>query len=214
MINRGVFEAARVVSNALFGKCITDRSYVANRLYALASDINHVFHPGHRRWRRFMEETPFAPWWVPEAVAWLEKNIKPGMRAFEWGAGRSTVWISRHGVDITCAETDPHWARFVKNNSPAAHVILTKEKGAKYASLIDKGAPYDLIVVDGYYRDYCLPKAMQSVSPGGIIVVDNADDAIVNSIIRNWKGALAASFDNGVDRTNFYCFRHRRRKQL
>jgi hypothetical protein len=198
------FNAARVVSNRLFGLAITDRSPLAHGLYKMAQALNHVFHPGHRRWRRFMAENPMCPWWVPEAVLWLEKNIRPGMRAFEWGAGRSTVWFANHGIEITCVETHHKWASFVTDLAPAAHVILTDAKDSAYASFIDHGAPYDLIEVDGYYRAHCFPKALASIKPGGIIIVDNADDAYNAPIVEPWAHRLLASFDNGLDRTNFY----------
>lgn len=204
MINRAVFEAARITSNALFGPGLTLRSPLANKLYASVAWLNRRIHPAYRRWNRFMAANPCAPWWVPEAVPWLEQNIRPGMKAFEWGSGRSTVWLAEHGIRVTSVELDPKWHDWVRERAPAAEVILTTWSHEKYAELIEAGAPYDLTIVDGFYRRWCLPRAMQATKPGGIIVVDNADDAIVRSIVKHWRGRLLASFDNGVDRTNFY----------
>ena len=126
------------------------------------------------------------------------------MRAFEWGAGRSTVWLANHGVQVTAVETRQEWAKFVRDNAPSAHVIICDYNHEDYPDFIDAGAPYDLISVDGYHREKCLPKALLSIAPGGIIAVDNADDAVVLSVIKGWDGILEASFDNGVDRTSFY----------
>lgn len=44
---------------------------------------------------------PDHPWLSPGAIAWLEQNLRPHMRGFEWGSGRSTLWLARRLTSLT-----------------------------------------------------------------------------------------------------------------
>jgi hypothetical protein len=52
---------------------------------------------------------PDAPWLTIEAVAFLEHRLACDGVGFEWGSGRSTVWLARRVRRLTSIEHDPTW---------------------------------------------------------------------------------------------------------
>jgi predicted O-methyltransferase YrrM len=212
MLSRAVFNAARVVSNALFGRDLYNRSLVMRTAYDAVQAMHVRVHPGHRKWRQFRKKNPLKPWFVPEAVAFLETLIKPGMTAFEWGAGGSTIWLALQGVSVTSIEKDPKWRDWVNNAAAerrVRHLVdvrITEACNDDYAQLIRGSGNgfFDLIIVDGAYRAECVLAIQSSGIRAGLIVVDNADRADIAPLLKPWRDRLIATFDSGVDRTSIY----------
>ncbi len=52
---------------------------------------------------------PDYPWLAYGAIAWLKENLQPHMIGFEWGSGRSTVFIAQRVAKLYSIEHDPEW---------------------------------------------------------------------------------------------------------
>lgn len=138
---------------------------------------------------------PDHPWLAPDAIAWLEKNLRPDMRGWEWGSGRSTLWFARRLQHLTSIESDAAWfaqvTRMVREagltNTDLRHLPLDHAEADTYrneyaplprnpaAILADPDASLDFIVVDGWYRPVCARAALSKLKPGGILLIDNTD---------------------------------------
>ncbi|MCC7426704.1 MAG: class I SAM-dependent methyltransferase [Alphaproteobacteria bacterium] len=192
-----LFDLARRLSNALFGPELMHRSALVRGLWSVARAVWTRLSPAHRAQARFERANPAAPWLVPAAIPVIEAALRPGMRAFEWGAGRSTLWFARQGLVVTAVEGRPAWAAEVRRRlaeadraTPglAARVTLIEvpvlrdhdvpaETVRAYAEAVRPfGAEaFDLVLVDGHFRAACLAEALAALRPGGLLVVDNAD---------------------------------------
>lgn len=135
------------------------------------------------------------PWWTFAAIDEVEAFLRarPGARAFEWGSGASTVWLSRRCADVVSIEHDGDWyarmlpalpdhvtVRHVAATPSESPVVPSRKPGfdgldfASYVAAIDAAdGSFDLIVIDGRAREACLPRALDRLAPGGIIVFDN-----------------------------------------
>lgn len=139
------------------------------------------------------------PWWTFEAsdrvAAFLDG--RPGARVFEWGSGASTVWLSRRAGTVTSVEHDAAWAQIVEPVLPhnaEVHVVepvaasgapgqeLSEKAGfegldfADYVAAVDETSGlFDLVVVDGRARNACFHRAINRLSPDGVLVFDNVD---------------------------------------
>lgn len=151
------------------------------------------------------------PWWTYDAIeaveTWLAERPEP-VRAFEWGSGASTLWLSRRVGSITTVE---HHRGFAEHIAPtlAQHANITSlvvepvtaehprvpsaKEGhagldfADYVAAIDgAGGPFDLVVVDGRAREACLVAALPHLAPGGIVVFDNTRR-------KRYRAAIAAA---------------------
>jgi hypothetical protein len=116
------------------------------------------------------------PWYTFAAIAYLDQLDFEGRRVFEYGSGNSTIWWLSKGAEVTSVENDPAWyerlARSVEG--PSMHYRLEPER-ASYVGAILEGGPFDVVVVDGFWRGYCVDAALGQLAPGGMIIIDNCD---------------------------------------
>jgi predicted O-methyltransferase YrrM len=149
------------------------------------------------------------PWWNPDAIRYAGRLIRTGSRAFEWGSGSSTVWLTRRGVQVTAIESEPEWADRVKQSCPTADIrtIPGEDVGTmrsepalrdhgehyfdKYVTAIDEfsDATFDLIIIDGICRRECAERAVAKVKRGGIVVLDDTQwPEIMNPCFEPFSG--------------------------
>lgn len=127
------------------------------------------------------EKECFFPWFVPDSVTELEDNLlKPNMIAFEWGSGKSTIWLARRVEYVVTVDHDKEWYdqvwRWVQEeelkNVNLAFIGLNEE----YENFILKFEhDFNIILIDGRRRVNCITKAIDKLKPGGILVVDNSE---------------------------------------
>ena len=139
------------------------------------------------------------PWFVHEAILYLESIIEPGMVAFEWGSGSSTLWLA---VDlqvtmVVSIEHDQEW--YAKTRNELAPFIVPHcitylaALGGDYEARILRfpDAYFDLVIVDGRNRAACIANAAAKVKPGGLLVLDNSEreqyQAAVAAHLGGWE---------------------------
>jgi len=127
---------------------------------------------------------PDWPWLTPTAVRLLGLWLRPSDDVFEWGAGRSTIWIARRVHSIVSVESNIEWftrLRSIAEQESLRNVDLKffsptadpDEVRAYVSFLAEVGGPFDLIIVDDLYRDHCALSAIEHLKPGGLLLVDN-----------------------------------------
>jgi 16S rRNA G966 N2-methylase RsmD len=117
------------------------------------------------------------PWLAFPAVEYLEPFIS-GKRIFEFGSGMSTLWFARTCRQVISAESDSKWYEIIRHRSremPNVQVIHAASKQDYLGSLSAAGGKFDLILIDGLYRDECLDRVMPHLQPGSLLVVDDTD---------------------------------------
>jgi hypothetical protein len=129
---------------------------------------------------------PDWPWLTPQAVRYLERWLAPTHSAFEWGAGRSTLWIAQRVRNIISVEHDPAWHGRVQSLARRQHLHNVYLKfcpntqalpdGITYSTaILDAAQEFDFVLVDGLYRDECALAALSRLKPQGVLVLDNAN---------------------------------------
>ncbi len=144
---------------------------------------------------RYEKRYPDHPWLAPGAIAWLEQNLRPDMHGFEWGSGRSTLWLARRLASLTSIESDASWFETVSHQVRVAgldhvqvrHLALEHPEAETYANeytvlpaYVRAGAALqdqslDFIVVDGWYRSVCARAALPKLKCGALLLIDNTD---------------------------------------
>lgn len=217
-MRRTLFQLARRLSNRLFGPELTHRSALARSLFGGLAAIARAFSTAHRRQRAFERANPDAPWLVPDSIPAIEALLAPSQRAFEWGAGRSTLWLARHGVQVISIEGRPAWHEEVRRRIVASGLgdrvelkLVEVERDydvpaatvERYAGAIDAvpDCSLDLILVDGHFRAPCVERALKKLKPGGHLVIDNADIADLAESVAKLAPWRIGLYDNGVWQT-------------
>lgn len=138
---------------------------------------------------------PHEPWLAQGAIRFLEQHLQPSFNGFEWGSGKSTVWLARRVAHLTSIEHDAKWHAEVGDqirqqgisNVDLRHIPLEHDYRdlfspyydplPAYVRAIDEfpAAHFDFVLVDGYYRQPCALRALPKLKPGGLMVIDNTD---------------------------------------
>jgi len=138
--------------------------YVVAKLKAVAYELRHPDHP----------------WITAHAVSWLDANVRPYHTAFEWGSGASTPWLARRVRRLVSVEHHKEWHDRVQVKLARAGVDNVDYRlvpESQYASAIDEfpDGHFDLILVDGLFRDATLERAIPKIAVGGWLILDNAN---------------------------------------
>jgi predicted O-methyltransferase YrrM len=144
--------------------------------YVLDRSCNILTNFAHPRW----------PWLTPKAIELLKQRLSPADTVFEWGAGRSTVWLARRTSRVTSIGHDPAWFERIQEQAGRqglTNVALTLVRDgdgppatSRYLNPIYQlDAAPDVILVDGLHRQHCALAAVTKIKAGGMLVIDNAN---------------------------------------
>jgi hypothetical protein len=117
------------------------------------------------------------PWLTYPAIAFLSERVHRDWRVLEFGAGMGTQWWAKRVGFHVALEHDPVWAERIAKTS-SAKVLQTSDLSAKryLAPAIGYGL-FDVVIVDGLFRNECLNAACELVSERGVILLDDAQRA-------------------------------------
>jgi hypothetical protein len=211
---RALFGLLVNVSNRLFGKELVHRSRLAGGLNRFWLKLAENFSLARRRQARYENEHPDSPWFVPEAINYIEKVLRPDFVGFEWGCGRSTIWFAKRVRHISSVEGRRSWFEEVKckiaEEGLADKVTLSLKEVTsehdfnvteitRYAAAIDsiEDGTLDFIVVDGHFRDACLSHVGNKLRRGGLLIIDNSE-VVAKGLLDSLKTPNSLSWNNGI----------------
>ncbi|MEM2145414.1 MAG: hypothetical protein QW279_08630 [Candidatus Jordarchaeaceae archaeon] len=164
------------------------------------------------------------PWMTWRAIDFFNKNIKQGMKIFEYGAGGSTLFFLKKGCLVTSIENSKEWKELVERKAyylSLAHNLNLRffpanrqdqEILLRYIQSVNDGGPWDVIIVDGIpeVRIECIHEAIKNITPTGMLVLDDANwerFKKVPVILRDWKRLKFIGLGperRGVSETDIY----------
>lgn len=119
------------------------------------------------------------PWFTYPAIDFLKDRLNKNMVVFEYGSGNSTLFFAERVKEIISVETDKIWYRQITQKLPSnARVIYFDENALKttYEEVIKSANnKFDLIIVDGIYRNECIRNSLSNLSAKGIIILDDSE---------------------------------------
>jgi len=119
---------------------------------------------------------PNLPWISYDAQRVLARYLTARSEVLEFGSGKSTFWYAKRAGHVVSIEDNEEWFATVSAETRALGSVDYRfaPDPASYVALApDK--PYDLIMIDGSWRDDCARFAVSHLKPGGIIYLDNSD---------------------------------------
>ena len=112
------------------------------------------------------------PWYTYPIIEFLSQFDFSKKNVFEYGSGNSTLWWAKRASSVTFAEHNPDWYARTISSYPENVFPSLNENPQLYADSIDGN--YDIIIIDGCWRDLCAKKALEHVKDDGIIIIDDA----------------------------------------
>lgn len=153
-----------------------------------------ILSPAHINEWQFIDNNGMVfPWYTkPFLDVLITWNIK-NWDVFEWGGGYSTVWWAAHAKHVVTVDNNEEWLTGVQKNLDQLNlhnVILKHRVTDSHADIGDGGQTspyvlaideddklYDCIIIDGRHRNTCATKVLAHLKPGGILILDNANQA-------------------------------------
>lgn len=143
--------------------------------------ISHLVNYWYRR------RHPDYPWLSRSANSLVESLIKKSDVVLEFGSGGSTIWFAKRVSALHTVEHNPDWYHsvsrgLVRDGLRNVTCLLvekdvTEERGqdAAYVRTTEKFASncFDVVLVDGAYRDRCAMASLKLLKPGGLLIVDD-----------------------------------------
>ncbi len=120
---------------------------------------------------------PPRPWISYDAQRVLAAflNAKP-RTVLEFGSGQSTRWYADRAKSLVSIENDRDWFVAVERQlagMPNVDYRLATDRAAYAAP--DIAWPFDLVMIDGAWREDCARFALEHITSGGLIYLDNSD---------------------------------------
>ena len=122
-------------------------------------------------------DSPQVPWISYDGRERIARFLASGEKhVLEFGSGNSTYWYARRAAALVSVEHDRAWYRKVAPGLaklPRVEYRLAEERSG-YCGF-EPGSKFDLIMIDGAWRDDCARFAADHVAEGGAIYLDNSD---------------------------------------
>jgi predicted O-methyltransferase YrrM len=124
-------------------------------------------------YRLFNEERQeFYPWYTHPACTALEAMDLSGKVVYEYGIGDSSLWWAARCKKLYGVESSDEWVKNVK--AKLDNAVITLAHSEDYINDIKKHKTmFDIVVIDGVWREECVEPAIASLKPGGFIIYDN-----------------------------------------
>lgn len=146
------------------------------------------------------------PWYTYPAIEYLRQFDATDLKVFEFGCGNSSLFWARKGAHVWCVEHDPQWHAAMSVESSALQGIALREGKEDYAAAIfEPGILFDLIIIDGRWRNESTVSALECIRPAGFFIVDNSDWYVETAGLLRDKGFFQVDF-NGFGPINNYCW--------
>ena len=146
------------------------------------------------------------PWFTYPAIEYLKQFDFSDKIVFEYGSGNSSVFWAQRAKEVIAVESDRKWFEYVsKIRSPNLLLMLEEKKEAYASSIARSGKMFDVIVIDGRWRNACTVACVDFLSSHGMIIFDNSDRHYDGcNDLRN-RGFFQVDF-NGWGPVNGYCW--------
>lgn len=169
-------------------------------------------------------DDPCVPFLSQVATDFYDSILMPNYKVFEYGSGRSTIWLADRVSFLVSVEHDQEW--YIAINSllgdeqSVARLILVSfgkfdpdanEKVIEYVNTINQFPDdfFDIVSCDGNdeARAQCIIASVQKVKPGGWLVIDDlgwspVDNGIAAAGIENWHTETYGGPTIGFDPEN------------
>ncbi len=135
---------------------------------------------------------PGEPWIAQEATAFLSTWLRSNDAGFEFGSGRSSLWLASRVARLTSVEHDSAWHGIVKGKRASLKNVdsrLFPQEASfdedclesPYSACVSEAADasLDFVLVDGIFRGACALASLPKLRPGGILIVDDCQRYIV-----------------------------------
>jgi hypothetical protein len=144
------------------------------------------------------------PWFTYPAIEYLKQFDFADKRVFEYGAGNSSLFWAARAREVVAVESDRQWFNRISAACPTNLFLkLQTDKDSYVASIAEQQGKFDVIVIDGKWRNACATFCVAYLDINGMIIVDNSDRHYKGCDLLREKGFFQIDF-SGFSPINRY----------
>jgi len=146
------------------------------------------------------------PWYTYSMIEYLNNFDFKKHTIFEFGCGCSSLYWANRCKHIVSVEHDEHWYNTILTQTlENQKLILARKKDDYINSLSLPNSKFDIIIIDGEWREICADVALKQLNKGGLIIFDNSDWYPNTTRHIREKGFFQIDF-SGFGPINNYCW--------
>lgn len=118
------------------------------------------------------------PWLTYSFIDFLNDRLNKNINVLEFGSGNSTLYFAERVGQVTSVEHNLEWYKKLNEVIPEnVKLIFSKSDSVDnyLVSVRDKKEKFDLILIDGVYRNECCYAATKMLSNSGVIILDDSE---------------------------------------
>lgn len=141
----------------------------------------------HNQALQAFEDLKGKPWFVKEAVAFLETIITKDLFVLEVGSGSSTVWFAERVKGVISFEESEVWYRLICDKLAEKGLNNVSIHLGKEINMFESDDFFDIGVIDGGVpglRMLYVDKVISLLKSGGYLVFDNSDHRVYRDEVK------------------------------
>ncbi|HET8829931.1 MAG TPA: FkbM family methyltransferase [Pelobium sp.] len=117
------------------------------------------------------------PWVTYSFLDFIKGRLKKEHSIFEFGSGNSTWFYAKNVAKVTSVEHDKAWYEKIVASKPqnSEMIFCELEDGGQYCKMpVSLDQKFDMIIVDGRDRVNCCKQAVNALTVGGVVILDDS----------------------------------------
>ena len=123
------------------------------------------------------------PWQAYSLKFFLEPRLERSFRVFEFGSGASTHWYADRVKEIIAVEHNKTWWEKSSLGLPSSATIILQEAEQAYVNEIKNHGVFDIVIIDGRWREECSISGRKALNEKGVIIWDDSDQDIYKVVV-------------------------------
>lgn len=123
------------------------------------------------------------PWYTYPCIDFLTQRSFSNKKILEFGGGQSSLWWAHRAESVLTFEGNQQWYSKINQLMPEnvdLRLVSMRDRASCVSDIRaiiseNPDIKYDVVVIDGLYREQMIDIAKDVVADQGVIVVDNAD---------------------------------------
>ena len=117
------------------------------------------------------------PWFTYSAIDFLKDKLNSNLNILEFGSGNSTLFFAERVKKVISFEHNKDWHQKILKKIPAnAELAITSSLTARdYLKPLAEELRFDVIIVDGLFRNECITGSLEHLSETGVIILDDSE---------------------------------------
>lgn len=117
------------------------------------------------------------PWFTYSAVDFIKERLNNNLNVMEFGSGNSTLFFAERVKKNTSFEHDNTWFQDIikKKISNVEIKLVSSVTAADYLQPLSAFGKFEVIIIDGLYRNDCLIASLKQLSEDGIIILVDSE---------------------------------------